>query len=258
MAMKKLPLFIIAFGMLISMTARAHLSVSPFYVSFDAGSKARSDIVRMTNTSNQPKTYRVKLINYQQKADGSYKEISEPIPGNPFAAPYIGYSPHETRLEPRQSQTIRLQRKAMAAAPDGEYVSHLLIQEMPGEKAPQQPVKANELKIDIRPLYGVTIPVIIDKGNLSNSGAVIQARLLKDAKHPQVEVKIKRKGTQAFWGTLIVKEGKQEIGRVNDFKIFMTTPERIIRVPLTKVPSSKTQLILMDARNNAIISSQEI
>lgn len=256
--MRKLSLGIFMFGLLFANTVKANLSISPFYVLFDANSPNRSDVVRVTNTSNEEKSYRIKLINYQQNEDGSYKEISEALAGNPFATPYIGYAPHETTLAPRQAQTIRIQRKAMAAAKDGEYVSHLLIQEMPAKFGTEIKSKNNEIKIDIRALYGVTIPIIIDKGNLNSSGKVTQAKVVNSNKNPYAEVMVKRSGNQSFWGTLVVKEGKEEIGRINNFKIFLSTPQRLIKIPLYKQPNKKVNLILIDARTDATISSQEI
>lgn len=256
--MKKLTLGLFVWGLLIAETAWGNLTISPFYVQFDANSKKRADVVRMTNSSAEKKTYRIKLVNFRQMPDGKYQEITEPMPGNPFAAPYIAYSPREATLEPRQSQTIRLQRKPMAAAPDGEYVSHLLMQEMPPKPSNKADTVKEGIKIEIKTLYGITIPVIIDKGDLTYQGTLQQAKVVRSSQNPYVEAVIKRSGTKSFWGTLVVKDGNEEIGRVNNFKIFLSTPERIIKVPLSRNPSQKAQLILMDARTDAVITSKDI
>lgn len=256
--MKKFILMMMVLGIFLGGTAQANLSLSPFYVQFDANSPKRTDLVRMTNTSNEKKTYRIKLINYKQMEDGSYKEISQPLPGNPFAAPYIGYSPHETTLDPHQSQTIRIQRKPMAAAPNGEYVSHMLMQETSGQTVGQTKLRDGEIKIDLKAIYGVSIPIIIDKGDLSSSASITKAKVVRQANYPYAEVMVKRSGNQSFWGTLIVKDGKEEIGRVNSFKIFLSTPQRLIKIPLSRNPSQKVHLILMNARTDATISSQDI
>lgn len=256
--MKKLILGILVIGVLFSKTAWSNITISPFFIQFDADSKQRADLVRITNSSSKTKTYRIKMVNYRQLEDGKYQEITEPLAGNPFAAPYIGFSPRETTLEPRQSQTIRLQRKPMAAAKDGEYVSHLMVQEMPGSQSKEEVISSNGITIDIRALYGVTIPVIIDKGNLTNHGAITNIKVVKNTSQPYAEVMVKRSGTQSFWGTLVIKEGKEEIGRINNFKIFLSTPQRLVKVPLSKIPSPKDRVILMDGRTDDVISSQEI
>lgn len=207
--MKKLFISILSAILLSSSGVWAHLSVSPFYIEFDANSSKRSEVVRMSNTSPVKKTYRIKLINFRQNKNGSYEEIKEPLKGNPFASSSLGEA-------------------------------------------------SKGIKIDLKALYGVTIPVIIDKGNLSSQGSLKQVKLINSAQNPYVEATIARSGSQAFWGTLIVKEGKEEIGRVNNFKIFLTTPERIIKIPLAKNPVAKIQVILMDARTDAEITRQNI
>lgn len=232
----------------------ANLAVSSFYVWFDAHSPKRAEVVRVTNNSNTQKSYRIKLVNFKQNADGSYSDIEKTLSGNPFAEPYISFSPHETTLAPGQTQTVRLVRKPMAAAAEGEYVSHLLIRELPEKTASKQQVGGGELKIDIKALYGVTIPVIIDKGNLNSSAAISSV----SAGNNFVSVTVKRNGNRSFWGNLIVKNGTKEIGRINGFKIFMTTPERRIKIPLSEKIVSGGQVVLEDARTNETISSKKL
>lgn len=233
---------------------KANLTVSSFYVWFDAHAPKRAEVVRVTNNSNSQKSYRIELINFKQNIDGSYSNIEKPISGNPFAVPYISFSPHETTLAPGQTQTIRLVRKPMAAAADGEYVSHLLIRELPEKTAVKQQAGGGEFKIDIKALYGVTIPVIIDKGNLTSSAVITSVSNGGNS----VWVTVKRSGNRSFWGNLIVKNGKKEIGRVNGFKIFMTTSERRIKIPLSEKFVSGGQVILEDARTNETISSKKL
>lgn len=256
--MKKRLLIFLAMLCLFPELSRANLAISNFYVLFDANSPKRAETVRVTNNSNVQKVYRIKLINFKQNANGSYDEIFQPLPGNPFAVPYISYSPHETTLAPGQTQTIRLLRKPMAAADDGEYVSHLLIRELPEKNTAQQQDNSGTLRIDIKALYGVTIPVIIDKGKLYSSATINTVSVKEKAGKPYLAVNIKRKGNQSFWGNLIVKRGKKEIGRVNGFKIFMTTPERHIEIPLSEKIVSGGQVILEDARTHETILSKNL
>ncbi len=236
--------------------ARANLAVSSFYVWFDANSPKRTEVVRVTNNSNVKKSYRIKLINFEQHPDGSYTDLKQALSGNPFAEPYISFSPHETSLEPGQTQTIRVIRKPMAAAADGEYVSHLLIRELPEKTVVKSQNNNGELKIDIKALYGVTMPVIIDKGNLHDSAEIKNVSLSNNAREPYLSVKVERKGNRSFWGNLIVLQGSKEIGRVNGFKIFMTTPVREIKIPLNEKIVSGGKVILEDARSHETIASK--
>lgn len=256
--MKKTVLFILFALILASGQALANLSISSFYVFFDANSPKRTDVVRLTNSTNQRKTYRLKMVNFKQNADGSYTPITQALPNNPFASPYIGFSPHETTLEPGQSQTVRIIRKPMAAAADGEYVSHLFVQELPEKRQTTAADNQQQIKIDIKALYGLTIPVIIDKGNLSSSAKISKTLAKNNGSKPYIEATIKRSGNRSFWGNLIVTQNGKEIGRVNGFKIFLTTPERQIQIPLTEKMTSSARITLEDARTNAVIASKNL
>lgn len=251
--------FLILFALTIVLkSAQANLSISSFYVFFDANSPKRTDVIRLTNNTNLSKTYRLKLINFKQNADGSYSPLDKALPGNPFASPYIGFSPHETTLAPGQSQTVRLMRKPMAAAADGEYVSHLFVQELPEKRQTPAADGQQQIKIDIKALYGLTIPVIIDKGNLSSSAKITRTVVKNNGSKPYIEATVKRSGNRSFWGNLIVTQNGKEIGRVNGFKIFLTTPERQIQIPLTEKMTSSGRITLEDARTNAVIVSKNL
>lgn len=256
--MKKLFLILLLMSNLLPNFAQANLAISSFYVWFDANSAKRTETVRVTNNSNTQKVYRIKLVNFKQNADGSYEDISQPLKGNPFAEKYIGYSPHETTLAPRQTQTIRLVRKPMAAAADGEYVSHLLIRELPEKTLPAEQDSGGDLRINIKALYGVSIPVIIDKGNLRSSATIGTVSIKERGGKTYASVTVKRTGNQSFWGNLIIKKGKKELGRINGFKIFMTTPERHMEIPLSERNVSGGQLILEDARTHETIASKNL
>lgn len=245
--------------LVILLTARealCNLSVSPFYLEFDALSQKRADIVRLTNSSNEEKTYRIKLVHFIQNKDGSYAEVDAPHPDSLFAAPHLDFAPRETTLAAGQSQTIRIQRRPMPTAPDGEYVAHLLIQEQSGAFPKQAGAPEKGLTIDIRAVYGITIPIIITKGNLSQTATIKSVKLTRLQDQPIAEVSIARKGTRSFFGTIIVSQGKKEIGRVNNFRIFLSSPERTLKVPLTQEPSGKIGIILQDERKHEILSEK--
>lgn len=220
--------------------AFCNISLYPFYLSFDADSSKRSAQMRFTNTSTEKKSYVVELVNYVQQKDGSYKPVAVKS-GGLFADKYLDYSPHSVTLDPGKSQVVRLKRKGMAAASDGEYVSHLMVRELEGKKA-KPTKKASGISVDIKPLYGITIPVIIDKGNLNSAGAIESHKTLGNVQ----EVVVTRTGDRSFFGTVIVKEHGKEIGKVSKFRIFTDTPERVLKVPLNRTPSGSVSITLID------------
>lgn len=236
----------------------ANITVSPFFVELDAASRNRTAQVRFTNTSPQTQTYNIKMVNFKQNSDGSYTPIDEPIMGNPFADPYLEWSPHQVTLAPNQSQVIRIQRRPMATASDAEYVSHLLIQEQESSQTPAPDKKSDGLAINLIALYGVSIPVMIENGDLTATADIAGVQVIDQGRGPIARVRVARTGTRSFYGTLVVRDGRREYGRVEKFRIFLTTPERVIDIPLTSYPPRDSDVILIDENTNETLETKRI
>lgn len=225
----------------------ANISVSPFSVIFDAGTNKRAAEVRVTNTTGNTQTYRISFVNYRQKRDGSLELIETEDPKSPFASPYLSFSPRQPTLKSRETQIIRIARKPMVGIPDGEYVSHLKIQEITTPDA-AQPANADKktLQIDLRALYSVTIPVIIRKGSLESSGSLEKiSKLPSKADLPErLSVIVGREGSRSFLGNIVVMEGRKEVGKLNNVRIYATLKEREVVFPLTEKAESLTGKIL--------------
>lgn len=243
-------------AILVPMAVFANISVSPFVLKFDANSKNKSDQVRFTNTTNETKTYNIKMVNFRQESDGAYTTITQPIENNPFADYYLEYSPHQVTLESMKSQVVRVQRRGMAGAIQGEYVSHLLIQEVPDQERKSSDKNAKGIKIDLKVVYGISIPVIIESGNLSAIARIKSARIIKNERI--AEVTVERFGNRSFFGSVIVKDNGGEIGKISAFRIFMTTKLRVLKVPLQNNPSSRVSVTLVDGRADEIIETKDI
>jgi hypothetical protein len=236
--------------------ASANLSISPFYILLDANTAGRTDQVRITNTSKERKSYAIKLVNYRQMQDGTYKEIQAASNPPMSAEPFFEFSPHTTDLDPMQTQTIRIKRKVMSGAADGEYVSHLMFKELPPAPAPVKNGPAGSLTIDLRPLYNVTIPVIILKGELAATAEIKYAKVINDKKNPTAEIAVSRKGTKSFYGSIQVQSDGEPIGEISKFRIFAATPARVLKVPLNKKPGKKLSIILTDETTNETVDTQ--
>lgn len=237
----------------------ANISVSPFYLEFYTDSSKRIGQVRFTNNANVEKTYVIKLTNFQQDHTGKYSPADKNTKNILLADEYLEWSPHQVTLKPNQSQVIRVQRRGMATVPDGEYVSHLLIQEQPGKiYGDFESQNDGSLIINLQALYEVSIPVMIINGDLTATAKIKSAKLDKNSKEPKVSVVIERDGDKSFYGTLIVKQGKEELGRVNKFRIFTTTETRDIDVPLTEKPKGDISIVLMDEKTNEVLETKSI
>lgn len=163
-----------------------------------------------------------------------------------LADKYLEWSPHQVTLQPNESQVIRVQRRGMATAPDGEYVSHLLIQEQPSKiDNDYETENDGSLIINLEALYEVSIPVMIVNGDIYADAKIKEAKLDKNSAAPKLSVVVEREGNRSFYGTLVVQQGKEELGRVNKFRILTTTETRNIDVPLSEVPSGSISVVLM-------------
>ncbi len=239
--------------------ALANFSISPTYVEFDANSNDRNVQVRITNTTNKEKQYTVSFVNYRQNENGTYEEIKTPLPDNPFASDFIDYSPHMARLAPRQTQTIRLKRKPMPTMKNGEYVSHLMVKEVPEkEEEPDKNAQKSGIKVAIKVIHAITIPVIITKGELTSTAELTNSQVIKKDGKYFAKVIVTRKGNKSFLGNIIVLEDGKEIGRINNFRIFISSPKRVLEVPLNKKPDKSITIMLNDARKDETISSKNI
>ena len=234
--------------------ARGNIALSPLFIEFDADSRNRSQMVRFTNTTGGEMEYTIRLVNFKQESDGSYTPVKTPSGNDMFADAYLEFSPRLAKLKPMDSQVIRIQRRGMAAARDGEYVSHLLIQETAGENKGSEQNNGGAMTISLRALYGVSIPVMIKKGAISSS-ATIKDSTINDG---YATATIRRNGDRSFIGTVIIRERGKEIGRINDFRIFTTTKQRRLKIPLNKKPDGMAEIILIDGRKNEVLETKNI
>lgn len=237
-------------------SAFANISVSPFYLHFDSESKIRADKLRFTNNSNRRTTYNIKMINMHQDKDGKYTRIDTPDKCCPFANPFLEWSPHQVTLDPHESQVIRVMRRGMAGVNDGEYVSHLMIQENPPTIPTASKTNADGLIIQLIPVYEITVPIMIDKGKLISKAKITDATLIDSDNSPVVRVHVMREGNKSFYGTLIIKSGREEIGRLDKFRIFTSTPTRTLNVPLNKKIFKDISITLLDENTDEILENR--
>ena len=90
---------------------------------------------------------------------------------------------------------------------------HLLFRAIPPAKpvapAAAEPVKG--LHLQLVPIYGVTIPVIVRLGNLQASAAISNVRLEKSDGKPVVDLDLSRTGTRSTFGEVrVLKPGVKD------------------------------------------------
>ena len=167
-------------------------------------------------------------------------------PGEITAADLVRYSPHQVDLGPGEAQTVRIQLRKPEALPDGEYRSHLVFAGVPPALPPPAPGDASEtgLAITIRPVYGISIPVIVRHG--ATAGAVTLAELkfrtsADDPDTPELDLNLVRKGNRSLMGDLEVsvasgtalKQGTV-VARARGLAVYSTLPARTVALLLSE------------------------
>lgn len=243
---------------LMTQTTWANISIFPYSVEFEAESNKRVKSVRVINTSDKTQTYRVSMVNFLQDKNGKLTEVTED--NGTFAIKYMNWSPRQFTLKPNEMQTINVARRSMAQAKDGEFVSHLKISEVSlGTPKPKQNSdNADTLSMQIRALFAVTIPVTVTKGN--NLIAKTEIGSYKLLSNNKLQLELKRMGNMSSRVNIsVLNEKGKEVGRVNNVKVYLSTPTLNVVIPLkTQTKLINPILKLEDARTKGEILTQSI
>lgn len=236
------------------------LSVAPTRVVLEG--RERAAAITVANRGSQTVNYRVSIVNMNMTDTGEFKEIAEPEPGAPFAEPLIRFAPRSVSLPPGGSQTIRILLRKPEELADGEYRSHLFIRGEPDPstgRSIEQPNNSNDLRIQLQPIFGVTLPIIVRQGNLTSEAGISDLQILKeDAANPtpRLRFKIQRSGTSSTFGDIRVgfmpAGGKQEIvvGELNSLAVYTPNSERLVEISLRVPDGIKLNGGLLNVRYN--------
>lgn len=212
----------------------------------------RSQEVKLINKSNETITYKVDLQHLRMNEKGEYQEISaeESNVKEKFADDLLRFSPKKITLKPNEVQTIRLAVNKGDKSPDGEYRSHLLFREEPSADFKQTnnveadtttDKKSGKISIVLKPLFGISIPVIVNKGNVVAKSSIGNIAVRSDEKNKSkkyVSVELKRSGEASLYGNVLVtfkpnKTGKEyNVGSLNAVSVFSPYEKRTVMVDL--------------------------
>ena len=217
------------------------LMVTPERIIFDG--PQRTAEVSMMNRSSKPLTYGISFIQYRMTENGLMKEIAEPGPNELFASPYVRFTPRRVLLEPHEIQTVLLQLVKPQGMKDGEYRSHLLCRILPTateEEGPDDGKESKSINIQLIPVYGISIPVIIRNGALNVTAKLSGLRLAPKEGVVQRTflVTIEREGDCSTFGNLVTEwnaPGKNEVsvGSLNGIAVYTGNAKRIVSIPLS-------------------------
>lgn len=254
----------------------ADIGIFPQAVDFPEDSRKRSQTLNIINQSKNPQTYRVSMVEYTQDENGKYHK-AETVSNS--AQKYLIYSPKQFTLMPGKVQAIRVARKGLGEAKDGEYVSHLLVSEveMPHmkktEKKKDEPKaeqktevgateneqnaenETKEISISIHTLFATSVPVTVYKGDhLSQATEVLSHNVSGD----KLNLVLQRKGNISSRLILKVYDAKgEEIGRAGPVRIYTPNGKRNLTINL-KSGTKPAKIELNDALTNKKLTEKAL
>jgi P pilus assembly chaperone PapD len=170
----------------------------------------RGTEVILNNIGTETATYRISLEIRRMDADGSIDLIE---PGKTSEAEkqtlsMISYAPRRVTLPPNQPQSVRIGVRPPVGLADGEYRVHMLFRAIPDAK-PVTATPSTGVSVQLTPIYGVTIPIIVRRGALQATAAMSDVKIAQTKEGPQLSLKLARSGSRSTYGNIRVLKAGQ-------------------------------------------------
>ena len=217
--------------------AGGDLLVAPTRVVLDG---PRGTEVFLNNVGQETATYRITVQLKRMTPAGDLDDVA------PEAATakeqttlaMITYAPRRVTLAPNQPQAIRIGVRPPADLPDGEYRAHILFRAIPDAAAPAAPVAAAPVKgisITLRPIYGVTIPIIVRKGNLAATAVLSDAHMVRDPRGSALSFTLARSGSRSTYGSIrVTRPGvAKPLLEARGIAVYAELAERTVTLPVS-------------------------
>ena len=221
--------------------AAGDLLIAPTRVILDG---RRGAEVILNNIGDEEATYRITLELRRMNVQGRLDDVD--VAGandkEKSALDIIRYAPRRVTLPPNQPQSIRIGLQAIDTLPDGEYRAHMLFRAIPKTPAADGSADSgNSLRIQLIPIYGISIPVIVRKGNLQGTAALANVRMGKDNEGPTLEFDMARQGDKSIFGEIhVTKPGQSEpLSVAKGIAIYPEVASRSVSLPLPAEVAAK-------------------
>ncbi|WP_336985253.1 molecular chaperone [Altererythrobacter aquiaggeris] len=195
------------------LAAQGDLLVAPTRVILDG--RQGTEVI-LSNIGDQEATYRIGLELRRMTSEGTLEDVApEGVNAVEEAAlAMIRYAPRRIRLAPGQPQAVRISARPDAALPDGEYRVHMSFKAIPDAKPVTQGPDADPatgIRIELVPVYGVTIPIIVRKGRLEATAAIQNPRIERNDRGQYLALDLARQGQSSTYGEIrVMRQGVDE------------------------------------------------
>ena len=207
------------------------LLVAPTRIVLDG---RRGTEIILKNIGDDVATYRVSVEFRRMDEDGKLVDVELPNDKERAAEEMILFAPRKVVLPPDQPQAIRLSARAPQGLPDGEYRVHMLFRAIPAPQPVTQSKKVEGVAFQLRPIYGVTIPVIVRLGNLEAKAGLANVRKVTDGGKPAISLDIVRSGSRSTYGEIrVLKAGVDKpIAMAAGVAVYTEVGQRSVTIPI--------------------------
>jgi hypothetical protein len=230
-------------GLTLQSIAQGNLLITPSRVVFE-GNKQKEQL-NLVNIGADTAIYSISFVQYRMKEDGTFDLIEKPDSGQMFADPYLRIFPRRVTLAPREPQVVMLQYRRKKDMPAGEYRSHLYFRAEQNIKplgSENSATDTTQLKIQLIPIFGLSIPIIIRSGTTNVSVTLSDYKMeMQQDTIPCLRLAINRTGNISIYGDLVITyvsaKGKTyEIAKVKGIGVYTNINKRNILIKLNKLP----------------------
>lgn len=207
------------------------LLVAPTRIVLDG---RRGTEVILKNIGDEVATYRVSVEFRRMADDGKLVDVETPNDKEKAAEEMVLFAPRKIVLPPDQPQAIRLSARAPQGLPDGEYRVHMLFRAVPAPQPVTEQKKVDGIAFQLRPIYGVTIPVIVRLGNLEAKAGLSNIRKVTDGGKPAISLDISRSGSRSTFGEIrVLKAGVEKpIAMAAGVAVYTEIGQRSVTIPI--------------------------
>lgn len=225
----------------------ANITISPKRVVLENGKRVAE--VMLINRSDKEEKFRILLHNQRMLENGTLAESDVEVGNDFFAKDKVIISPRQVVLKAKGTQKIRIMSRVKNSLPDGEYRTHLLVQNIPGPApAIKRTDNANGLGVSIRAIFGMSVPIIVRKGSTTAEVSISNPKFLSKEEGKFVEFNINRTGNKSVIGTVEIFSGSERVAFMKNLAIYLSIDSRTVTV---KIPPEKLDKI---DKSNFLIS----
>ena len=211
--------------------AQGDLMVMPKRIVFDGSQRTQE--INLANTGSDTAVYAISFINYKMTEDGNFEQVEEPEEGQRFATDFLRYFPRRVILAPNEAQTIRVQLTRTGNLEHGEYRSHIYFRAVEEETALGEDTneEAEGISINIKTVFGISIPVIIKQGSSTTNISLSDIELDRSTENAELSLTINRSGNMSVYGNLKVDHispngTTTEVGMVKGISVYTPNVKR--------------------------------